>query len=158
VIDVNSTATTKKWTPLHVAAMRGFDKAIKELISNGADSNLVNVDGQTALHIAVERRRKRAVRALLANVDAKSIADKRDDYGISAVDIASHKGKHSMHSLILNSAYKQYQQKPLPVEKTRKTKNVWNSHILDELESEFAINALYEKDLFDDEDDDIIGY
>ena len=39
------------WTPLHVAAMKGDPQAVSELMDLGADSNLRNLVGATALHI-----------------------------------------------------------------------------------------------------------
>ena len=156
IIDVNAVATIHKWTALHMAAMRGHHKVIDALIAIGADAYCANRQGQTPLHIAVQRNKKKAARSLL-----RTVQDKEDDYGIKAVEIASAKGKNSMQNLVLNGAYKEYKQKPLTQviwDSVRKVKNIWKHYIMEEMESEFEQNEMYDEDIFDDEDDDIIGY
>jgi ankyrin repeat protein len=76
-------------TPLHVAAVRGYQEASSLLIAKGAASNAKNEDGMTPLHAAALAGHKETVALLIAkgaDVDAKN------EDGITPLDVASQKG------------------------------------------------------------------
>ena len=52
------------WTPLMVASAKGKPEVVRVLLAAGADKDLRNSDGKTALDIAIERK-KDACAALL---------------------------------------------------------------------------------------------
>ena len=60
--------TKKSWTPLHYASDASTCQLLCAL--DGVDQNVVNIDGKTALDLAVSRSKVDVVRALLEfNVD-----------------------------------------------------------------------------------------
>lgn len=61
---VNEPASLTKRTPLHAAAVNGFVETVKELLAMGADKNLKDNLGKTALDLA-RRRQLLAVMELL---------------------------------------------------------------------------------------------
>ncbi len=70
-------------TALCIAAMRGMSKAVKVLVEEGANLNLKDKDGKTALHLAVKFHDSLSVAILLANGADSTILDKE---GKRAVD------------------------------------------------------------------------
>ena len=42
------------FTPLHVAAFKGYTDVVRLLLNNGADINAVAIGGKTPLHLAHE--------------------------------------------------------------------------------------------------------
>lgn len=57
--------STREWSALHVAAQRQSPDMVLQLLVHGADTKLVNGDGDTPLHIAVRSRRAPAAALLL---------------------------------------------------------------------------------------------
>jgi len=62
-VDVNA-KNLVGYTPLHAAAMHGFDKIIALLCANGANPNLQDVDGMAALSMAASENKIAAAREL----------------------------------------------------------------------------------------------
>jgi ankyrin len=82
--DINTGKGSSAWTPLHIAAWFGHDKAVTALIQINADPTIQDKEGRTPLHLAVTRRRRRVVRALMtAN---SSVANIKDKNGHSVLD------------------------------------------------------------------------
>ena len=50
-LDINELNNNKR-TPLHIAAMGGYNKLVKLLIKNGAKKNLLNINNKTAYNLA----------------------------------------------------------------------------------------------------------
>uniref|UniRef100_A0A6B2KX04 Uncharacterized protein n=1 Tax=Arcella intermedia TaxID=1963864 RepID=A0A6B2KX04_9EUKA len=88
----------KGWTPLHVAAWFGQDKIVQELITLGATVTAQDKEGKTALHLAVQKRRKRVVKALMS-AGKEELAKIKDAAGHSVLDNAS-KNDSSVMALI----------------------------------------------------------
>lgn len=61
-------------TPLHMAAQAGDDAKIMELLREGADSNVLNYWGNTALHVAISYGHIEAVKALITVVQSATEA------------------------------------------------------------------------------------
>ncbi|MGB6975991.1 MAG: ankyrin repeat domain-containing protein [Gammaproteobacteria bacterium] len=62
-------------TPLHVAAEKGYDDLVKELLKAGAELEIRNSDGDTPLHLAAYNGRVDVVESLLnkgANLEAEN--------------------------------------------------------------------------------------
>lgn len=57
-------AGRQSWTPLMTASIRGYSEVVKMLLEAGADPNLENYDGLTALGLAYEWRRPEIVEIL----------------------------------------------------------------------------------------------
>lgn len=57
-------------TPLHMAAFEGHEEVVPELLNSGANALLQDIDGRTALHLAVSRGNFDIVRLLLDNARA----------------------------------------------------------------------------------------
>lgn len=72
--------------PIHVAAVRGDNLAIKILLENGADINIKGEHGYTPLHSAVEQEHSDTVKLLLKLGADKTI---KNDNGITPLDLAA---------------------------------------------------------------------
>jgi len=72
-------------TPLLSAALYGRTMFVKELLSRGADSDMVDLQGYTALHVAARDGRSEIIRMLLEAGANPTLADYD---GLSAYDIA----------------------------------------------------------------------
>lgn len=71
-------ADPRGYTALHLATMRGSEKIAEALLRDGdASRDLANVDGDTALHIAVASRRTHIGEVLLLAGASVSIANRR---------------------------------------------------------------------------------
>ncbi|XP_065684627.1 serine/threonine-protein phosphatase 6 regulatory ankyrin repeat subunit A isoform X1 [Hydra vulgaris] len=77
--DVNAAGGTKNDTPLHFASKlnRHSDHIIELLLLSGADSSILNLDGESSLHVAV-RLKNSAVAKLLIKDGASVIAKNND--------------------------------------------------------------------------------
>ena len=51
--NVNACNFSNSFTPLHLAAQRGYSRIIESLVGYGADVNATAGDGQTALHLVL---------------------------------------------------------------------------------------------------------
>ncbi len=47
--------TDQLYTPLHAAAIKGYVRIIERLVGYGADLNIADSDGDTALHLTLGR-------------------------------------------------------------------------------------------------------
>jgi hypothetical protein len=66
------------WTALHVAARRGQQDRVEQLLRQGADVNAQADNGQTPLHVAVENEQPEIVRCLLKRKANPNIKDQWD--------------------------------------------------------------------------------
>jgi len=76
---VNAAAEAKQ-TPLHLAALRGYTDMAEVLLDHGADVNAVDCDGDTPLHLSLERQAvfknpmvKSTLQLLIMNLRKKAI-------------------------------------------------------------------------------------
>ncbi|BFY99638.1 hypothetical protein BsWGS_02678 [Bradybaena similaris] len=90
--DVNARATSTKQTALMLAASHGRTEMVRLLVEEGADVNLQDEDGSTALMCACEHGNLDIVNFLLAQpgIDA-NIADNEDSTALSIAMQAGHK-------------------------------------------------------------------
>ncbi|GIL56808.1 hypothetical protein Vafri_12109 [Volvox africanus] len=68
--------TQMGWTPLHVAADKGFEAGVRELLLRDCKPDLQDKEGRTALHIATGRGYRRVVEDLLKRGASAHIRDK----------------------------------------------------------------------------------
>ncbi|KAG8376422.1 hypothetical protein BUALT_Bualt09G0061800 [Buddleja alternifolia] len=88
------------WGPIHLAAGNGHVDVLRHLLLKRANVNALTKDGNTALHMAVEGRRRDCARLLLANA---AITDTRNaTYGDTPLHIASSLGDEQMVKLLLH--------------------------------------------------------
>ncbi|GHU15611.1 hypothetical protein FACS189441_7530 [Betaproteobacteria bacterium] len=90
-------------TPLHWMAVLGDVVAIRILISNGADINIVDDNGNTPLHEATICRQVVAVSALL-NLEASATQKNKD--GLTPYDIAQKDNFDPIKKLFKQSFHK----------------------------------------------------
>lgn len=76
------------WAPLHIAAFLGYVKVVKTLLDHGADINIKNRYGETALLQAAFRGHDEVVKLLLAR---GADVTPRNDKGFSALKAAKYK-------------------------------------------------------------------
>lgn len=75
------------WSPLHLSASWGYSAVVQLLLEKGADPNLVNDDGMTALHFAVDK--PHVLDALLGHQGTLSVdINKPDNAGTTAIHMA----------------------------------------------------------------------
>ncbi|GLI66119.1 hypothetical protein VaNZ11_009830 [Volvox africanus] len=74
--DVNVQEPKMGWTPLHVAADKGFEAGIRELLLRDCKPDLQDKEGRTALHIAAGRGCRKVVEDLLKRGASVHIRDK----------------------------------------------------------------------------------
>ena len=79
-----------EYTPLMAAANFEHFQVVEYLIGEGADANIVNSDGENALHCAAisNRRSTEVIELLLNHMDLDSINKKEDRYGDTPLDKA----------------------------------------------------------------------
>ena len=85
--DVNA-VTTNGYTPLILAAYKGQDLAVKQLIGKGADVNTVTNDGYTPLIYAAFNGHSKIVKQLIEN---GADVNATNEYGANAIIYAAHK-------------------------------------------------------------------
>ncbi|XP_021954989.1 protein phosphatase 1 regulatory subunit 12A isoform X3 [Folsomia candida] len=73
-------------TALHVAACKGYIKVLDQIIKAGANINVTDVDGWTALHAAAHWGQKEACEILLENNCDTSIKDSCDQTALEIAD------------------------------------------------------------------------
>ncbi|XP_064202597.1 oxysterol-binding protein-related protein 1-like [Anguilla rostrata] len=101
------------WTALHLASYFGHREVVEELLKAGADVNLANEEGDTALHKAVLTERKEVV-LLLLRYDARPSATNgtgriprdrtHDDEIITMLDAAERREQRRAEEQLLNAA------------------------------------------------------
>jgi len=104
---LNKPRGINQWTPLHVASWFGNDKAVQVLVELGANVLAQDKDGRTALHLAVQKRRRRVVRVLMTAGKAE-LANIKDNTGLTVLDNAAKTDK-SLVAVIdrfVNKSYK----------------------------------------------------
>lgn len=67
--NVNAVTRCGHATPLHRSSMRGIDRVVELLLKSGADPNIRDSDGYTALHRAVIAESSAVCRLLVAVTD-----------------------------------------------------------------------------------------
>jgi len=86
--------------PLADAVARGDLAAVRTLLARGADVNAAQVDGATALHVAVDADRLDLADALLR---AGAHASRADRYGVTPIYLASVNGNTTMIRRLLDA-------------------------------------------------------
>jgi ankyrin repeat protein len=98
-LQVNTTAHSNNQTGLMCAAYRGQERTAELLLSHGADSNLEDADGCTALHYAARENHMTVVQ-LLVN-EGKIDINHRDADGNTALIGASARGHNEVAGLLI---------------------------------------------------------
>jgi len=87
-INVNKKDDNER-TPLHFAALKGNEKAIKLLKMRGANPNIEDCHGSIPLHLAAKHNNPEAVKLL---IDMGSELNVQDRYGNTPLHLAAYKG------------------------------------------------------------------
>ena len=90
-------------TPLHRAAASGHVDIINLLLDNGAKVNSLDKIGQNPLHYAASNNQPQAIKALMAQ---GGNALSRDNFGNSPISIASQKGNRKAQKAIISASKK----------------------------------------------------
>lgn len=83
--DLNAPNPVRGWTPLHAAAYNGHKKLVAYMLTNGANPNAQDADGNTPLHLAAGRGHADTTAALMGASDLSL----RNYTGKSAREVAS---------------------------------------------------------------------
>ncbi|CAI9099239.1 OLC1v1036024C1 [Oldenlandia corymbosa var. corymbosa] len=95
----NTERSESTWGPIHLAAGGGHAEVLRLLLLKGANVDALTKDGDSALHLAVEERRRDCARLLLANGARADIRNGGD--GDTALHIAAGLGDEQMVKLLL---------------------------------------------------------
>ena len=96
--DTNAATSQERYTPLYVAAMKGYCAIVKYLVENGADKDAVIHDGTSVLIIAAYFGHLAVVRYL---VERGANVEKVDDDGHSALQWARARRHHDVVDFLL---------------------------------------------------------
>jgi ankyrin repeat protein len=97
---VSASVAAEPAAPLADAAERGDERALRRLLDGGADVDLPQSDGMTALHWAVERGDVNAVRRL---IDAGADAKRANEFGVTPLATACIGGDAKIVELLLDA-------------------------------------------------------
>ncbi|XP_044495878.1 ankyrin repeat-containing protein BDA1-like [Mangifera indica] len=86
--EVSMVADQEGRIPLHLAAMRGRVEVIQELISAKPESILVQLHGETALHLCVKHNHLDALKVLVASVDDEEFLNSKNLEGNSILQVS----------------------------------------------------------------------
>ena len=95
----NINGNSKDGTPLMAAVVKGHTEIAKALIGAGADPNLTDANGATALHYAVLFNNQELVSLLM---DANASAFMKNDGGQSPLDFAKMHNDKTLNSILKN--------------------------------------------------------
>jgi ankyrin repeat protein len=95
----NINGNSKDGTPLMAAVVKGHIEITKALIGAGADPNLTDANGATALHYAVLFNNQELVSLLM---DANASAFMKNDGGQSPLDFAKMHNDKMLNSILKN--------------------------------------------------------
>ncbi len=87
-----------KMTPLYAAVLRGHNHMIQLLLDHGMDINERNIDGRTALFLAVKGNKLETAKILLAKCANPDIPNQ---YGVTPLHVAASMGKMEMVKLLM---------------------------------------------------------
>ncbi|XP_044497314.1 ankyrin repeat-containing protein BDA1-like [Mangifera indica] len=87
--EVSMVADQEGRIPLHLAAMRGRVEVIQELISAKPESILVQLHGETALHLCVKHNHLDALKVLVASVDDEEFLNSKNLKGNSILQVSA---------------------------------------------------------------------
>ncbi|KAG4114229.1 hypothetical protein ERO13_D12G033400v2 [Gossypium hirsutum] len=90
---------SSSWGPIHRAAVGGHVEVLRFLFLKGANVDALTKDGNTALHLAVEERRKDCIRLLLANGSKPDVRNTKE--GDTPLHIAAGLGDEQIVKLLL---------------------------------------------------------
>ncbi|XP_044495793.1 ankyrin repeat-containing protein BDA1-like isoform X1 [Mangifera indica] len=87
--NVSMVADQEGRIPLHLAAMRGRVEVIQELISAKPESILVQIHGETALHLCVKHNHLDALKVLVSSVDDEEFLNSKNLEGNSILQVSA---------------------------------------------------------------------
>jgi len=93
----------KKRTALHTAAAAGHVQAALLLVESGADPALPDVDGCTALHLAVANQEEEVTAALLACPAVAAHVNHKDSHGQTCLHLAAGTGSPRVITLLADA-------------------------------------------------------
>lgn len=91
--------THRRGYPLHAASSKGHLSSIRLLLERGANIDVVDEDGLTALHHAVLRSRPESMSFLISSGAAVNVVDHT---GHTALCYAADQGRDDMLNILLN--------------------------------------------------------
>ncbi|XP_028398467.1 serine/threonine-protein phosphatase 6 regulatory ankyrin repeat subunit B-like [Dendronephthya gigantea] len=103
-VDVNKMATLEEGimvTPVHIAAKYNRCECLKILLENGADANIGNSFGQTALHNAARRKLNEMVKILIKQ--GKANVNHADHDMVTALHMAATPGNDGERAAVVNT-------------------------------------------------------
>lgn len=100
-VDVNTKSLGSYGTALHVACHKGHEGIAEKLLASGADPNIINIYGDTALSLAVQNGYWQIVKLLLPH--STKILNVQDAYGDTPIVHAAHKGHVETVKLLLEA-------------------------------------------------------
>lgn len=95
-----TTYSTRRLSALHFAARSGHLKVVTLLLTHGANVNMVDLYGATALALAIREHKTDVVQALLDNGADPNVSDL---WGISSVHLAARYGRSELLPLLFHA-------------------------------------------------------
>ncbi|KAJ0008315.1 hypothetical protein Pint_29042 [Pistacia integerrima] len=87
--DVGLIADQEGRIPLHLAAMRGRVEVIQELISAKPESILVQINGETVLHLCIRYNHLDALKLLMASVNGEEFLNSKNHEGNTVLQVSA---------------------------------------------------------------------